>query len=70
MHRIRPSNKRTGEQNKSDRYTVIIPIASKRKPKPSEGIHDPELARAIESQFNIILPDVPRINPPVEPSEQ
>ncbi|MGI6551403.1 MAG: hypothetical protein ACOX4Q_15515 [Syntrophomonadales bacterium] len=71
MHRIKPFTKKAGEQNKSEnKYTVIIPIASKRKPKPAEGIHDPELARAIESQFYMILPDVPPANASIEPPEK
>ena len=63
MRRNRSFNKKDEDPNKSDRYTVIIPIASKRKPKPAEGIHDPELAKAIESQFYMILPDAPPVNP-------
>lgn len=69
MHRIRSSNKKDGGDNRPDRYTVIIPIASKRKPKPAEGIHDVQLARAIETQFNIILPDIRPVNIPAGPAE-
>jgi len=62
MSRIRSSHNNNGHRNRSDTYTVIIPIASRRKPRPSEGIHDVELARAVETQFNIILPDLPPVN--------
>jgi len=61
MSRTRSSHN-NGHRNRSDTYTVIIPIASRRKPKPSEGIQDVELARAVETQFNIILPDLPPVN--------
>ncbi len=64
MSRIRSSDNNNGQRNRSDTYTVIIPIASRRKPKPSEGIHDVELARAVDTQFNIILPDLPPVNSP------
>lgn len=70
MHRNRSFNKKDEGDNKSDRYTVIIPIASKRKPKPAEGIQDPELAKAVESQFYMILPDVPPANIPTDPTDQ
>ncbi|MGE5544017.1 MAG: hypothetical protein ACM3UW_03510 [Bacillota bacterium] len=69
MYRIK-SDKRDEGNSKSDRYTVIIPIASKRKPKPAQDIHDAELAKAVETQFNIILPDLPPVNLPTEPTKQ
>lgn len=69
MRRIRTSDKKDEGDSRPDRYTVIIPIASKRKPKPSEGIHDVHLARAVETQFTIILPDLPSVNIPADPVE-
>lgn len=69
MRRIRTSNKKDEGDSRSDWYTVIIPIASKRKPKPAEGIHDVHLARAVETQFTIILPDLPPVNIPADPAE-
>ena len=62
MIRIISSHNHTGHRTRSDTYTVIIPIASRRKSKPSKGIHDLQLAKAVETQFNIILPDLPPVN--------
>lgn len=69
MYRIRPfTNEEQANQN-PDKFTVIIPIASKRKPKPAQGIHDVQLARAVESQFYMILPDLPPITTPEKPKD-
>ncbi len=62
MFRERSSDNNSGRSNRSDTYRVIIPIASRRKPRPSTGIHDLQLAKAVETQFNIILPDLPPVN--------